>query len=443
MKQLLYAAACGLGAMAAVASLNACKTTASTADADSTAHYVTVADGEFRIGDSVYRYVGTNFWYGAILASEGRGGDRERLARELDLLQATGIDNLRVLVGGDGEENQPSHIMPVLQTAPGVYNDTILDGLDYLMAELEKRGMKAVLYLNNAWEWSGGYGTYLEWAGAGKQPNPAIDGYPAYMAAMAQFVRNDSAKALAISHARNMAGRTNRYTGKPYAESPAIMSWQVANEPRAFADDSVTKAAFADYIIATARAIKETDPNHLVSTGSEGIHGCEYDMDLWRRIHEDPAIDYGILHLWPYNWSWVNERTLTDSVDHAYAKAVAYIRPHSDAMKAAGKPLVLEEFGYPRDGMLYAPGTPTTGRDRFYARIFELIATSGMINGCNFWGWGGYAQPAHDTWQPWDPYTGDPAQEAQGLNSVFATDTTTLGIIRSSVNAIKHAYDNE
>ena len=240
-----------------------------------------------------------------------------------------------------------------------------------------------------------------------------------------------------------MAGRTNRYTGKPYAESPAIMSWQVANEPRAFADDSVTKAAFADYIIATARAIKETDPNHLVSTGSEGIHGCEYDMDLWRRIHEDPAIDYGILHLWPYNWSWVNERTLTDSVDHAYAKAVAYIKPHSDAMKAAGKPLVLEEFGYPRDGMLYAPGTPTTGRDRFYARIFELIATSGMINGCNFWGWGGYAQPAHDTWQPWDPYTGDPAQEAQGLNSVFASDSTTLGIIRSSVDAIKHAYDNE
>ena len=111
-----------------------------------------------RIG-LVYRYVGANFWYGAILASEGRGGDRARLARELDLLQSIGVDNLRVLVGGDGEENVPSHIMPVLQTSPGVYNDTILDGLDYLMAELERRGMKAVLFLNNAWEWSGGYGT--------------------------------------------------------------------------------------------------------------------------------------------------------------------------------------------------------------------------------------------------------------------------------------------
>ena len=63
--------------------------------------YVTVRDGEFYIGDSVYRYVGTNFWYGSILASEGEGGDRERLAQELDTLQSIGINNLRILVGGD------------------------------------------------------------------------------------------------------------------------------------------------------------------------------------------------------------------------------------------------------------------------------------------------------------------------------------------------------
>ena len=46
--------------------------------------YVTVNNGNFYLGDSIYRYIGTNFWYGPILASEGRGGDRDRLARELD-----------------------------------------------------------------------------------------------------------------------------------------------------------------------------------------------------------------------------------------------------------------------------------------------------------------------------------------------------------------------
>ena len=41
-------------------------------------------------------------------------------------------------------------------------------------------------------------------------------------------------------------------------------------------------------------------------------------------------------------------------------------------------------------------------------------------------GWGGYAKPAHLRWQQGDDYCGDPAQEEQGLNSVFASDTTTL-----------------
>ena len=70
--------------------------------------YVTVKDGKFYIGDKEYRYVGTNLWYGAILGSEGRGGNRERLVKELDDMKAIGIDNVRVLIGGDGREGIPS-----------------------------------------------------------------------------------------------------------------------------------------------------------------------------------------------------------------------------------------------------------------------------------------------------------------------------------------------
>lgn len=394
--------------------------------------FVRVTDGAFKLGDSTYRYVGANLWYGAILASEGRGGDRQRLEAELDQLQALGIDNLRILVGADGPENVPSHIMPVLQTAPGVYNDTILDGLDYLLARLEERDMKAVLYLNNAWEWSGGYGTYLEWAGAGPTPNPATDGYGSYMARAAQFVVNDSAKSLAADHTRRIVSRTNRYTNRPYAESPAIMSWQIANEPRAFASDSATKRAFAQWIASQAALIKSIDPNHLVSTGSEGRHGCEGDIDLWAEIHADPNIDYGVIHLWPYNWGWINESTLVDSVDVACRKAREYIMPHRQLMAQAGKPLVIEEFGYPRDGFSFTPSTPTVGRDRFYECLFSLIADESIADGCNFWGWGGIADPAHDRWQPWDQYTADPAQEPQGLNSVFAADSSTLDAIKQA-----------
>lgn len=400
--------------------------------------FVRVENGKFMIGDSIYRYIGTNLWYGAILGSQGRGGDRERLLRELDLLQENGINNIRVLVGGDGEENIPSHIMPVLQTAPGVYNDTILDGLDFLMAELEKRDMKAVLYLNNAWEWSGGYGTYLDWAGAGKTPNPAVDGYQAYMDHVSQFVRNDSAKLLASNHIKNIVGRTNRYTKEPYSESESLMAWQIANEPRAFSSDSVTKEAFADWIISQAALIKSVDSNHLVSTGSEGKHGCEGDFQLWERIHKDPNIDYGIFHLWPYNWGWINETNMVENVDTAKMKAREYIMPHYESMKEAGKPVVMEEFGYPRDGFIFTPGSPTEGRDKFYEYIFTLITDEGILEGCNFWGWGGYAEPAHEKWEAWDDYTGDPAQEQQGLNSVFAKDKSTLGVISRATSKLQN-----
>lgn len=130
--------------------------------------YVTVSNGHFYRNSSPYYYVGTNFWYGAILASEGQGGNRKRLCEELDNMKAMGIDNLRILVGSDGKRGVKTKVEPTLQIEPGVYNDTILAGLDYLLMEMGKRDMVAVLYLNNSWEWSGGYGFYLEHAGEGK-----------------------------------------------------------------------------------------------------------------------------------------------------------------------------------------------------------------------------------------------------------------------------------
>ena len=60
--------------------------------------FVTVKDGQFVRNGKPYTYIGTNFWYGAILGSEGQGGNRERLCRELDAMKQVGIDNLRILV---------------------------------------------------------------------------------------------------------------------------------------------------------------------------------------------------------------------------------------------------------------------------------------------------------------------------------------------------------
>jgi mannan endo-1,4-beta-mannosidase len=401
--------------------------------------FVTVSDGHFVRDGRPYYYVGTNLWYGAILGSEGQGGDRRRLLRELDAMKRMGIDNLRILVGSDGERGVKTKVEPTLQVRPGVYNDTILAGLDYLLMEMGRRGMVAVLYLNNSWEWSGGYGFYLEHAGLGRQPRPDDVGYPAFMQAMAKYADCEKAHQLFYDHVRFILGRTNRYTGRRYVDDPAIMSWQIGNEPRAFATDALP--AFERWIGEAAALIRSLDANHLVSIGSEGSWGCENDYGVWERICADRNVDYCNVHLWPYNWSWVRPDHLVEDLPKACENTRDYIERHLDICSRINKPLVMEEFGYPRDGFQFALGTSTEGRDGYYRYVFSLVADNaeqgGRFAGCNFWGWGGYAQPRHEQWQVGDPYTGDPAQEAQGLNSVFIGDKSTLKVVRQQVKRMK------
>ena len=409
--------------------------------------FVSVKDGKFFIGNNEYRYVGANFWYGAILASEGQGGNRERLTKELDLMQEVGINNIRVLVGGDGYADHVYQIRPTLQTEPGVYNDTILEGLDYLMAELENRQMKAVLFLNNAWEWSGGFGKYLEWAGNGPACTPGD--WTAFQAYHSKFTNDGKAMELAANHTRFIVSRINTVTGKPYTESPALMAWELANEPRCFSSDPEIKASFAQWIQAQAQLIKSIDHNHLVTTGSEGKNGCEGDIELFEKIHSFPEIDYACIHVWPFNWAWLGKYVSTigeaievngpesviNSVDRACQNTKDYIEEAYARMSPLGKPMVLEEFGYPRDNYEIAQGSSTLGRDAYFKYVFGIIHESGKIAGCNFWSWGGVAEVKHGNWEPWDDYTGDPAQEEQGLNSVFASDATTLAMIKE-MNAL-------
>ena len=401
--------------------------------------FVKVKDGHFVRHGQPYYYVGTNFWYGAILGSEGQGGDRKRLCRELDKMKSLGIDNLRILVGSDGKRGVKTKVEPTLQEAPGVYNDTILAGLDYLLMQMEKRNMVAVLYLNNSWEWSGGYGYYLEQAGMGKAPRPNEDGYPAFMNFVAQYASCEKAHQLFYDYVRFIIGRTNRYTHRRYVDDPAIMSWQIGNEPRAFSKEALP--AFEHWLAEASSLIRSLDSNHLISIGSEGSWGCENDIACYERICADKNVDYCNIHLWPYNWSWARQDHLVEDLGVSCQNTKEYIDQHLDVCARIKKPLVMEEFGYPRDGFSFTPGSSTVGRDGYYQYVFGLVADNaekgGYFAGCNFWGWGGFAQPMHEQWQVGDDYTGDPAQEAQGLNSVFVKDASTLKVIRSQVKRMQ------
>lgn len=385
-------------------------------------------------------FVGANFWYGAILGSpDGTpGSDRERLRRELDEMKSLGITNLRVLVGADGPDGVAVKVQPALQPAPGKYNGDILEGLDYLLEQMELRGMKAVLYINNSWEWSGGYGTYLEWAGKGRTPDTRTEGYDRYTAFVSQFMTCPEAQEMFFDHVRFIVGR--------YRGSNAIYSWQIGNEPRCFSPEAAVQDEFVKYIDRTSRLIKSIDGVHPVSIGSEGVCGCEGSLELYERINACPAVDYITIHIWPYNWGWARESSLSADVRNAIRNSDIYIDQALEVAERLGKDVVIEEFGFPRDGFAFMKGSPVTARDAYYTHIFSRILrsrkTGGRLVGANFWGWGGFAEqaPGHVYWETGDDYCGDPSQEQQGLNSVYADDESTLEIIRHFNDELKKQY---
>lgn len=402
--------------------------------------FVTINDGCFEVEGKPYYFIGTNFWFGAILGSKGEGGDRERLIRELDYLDSIGVNNLRVLVGADGLDGTLTKVMPTLQKTPGVYNDSIFDGLDFLLAEMGKRKMYAVLYFTNSWEWSGGYGQYLEWTGHGAAPVPSRDGWNTYIEYVEQYAGCEECTALLKKHISAVINRTNRYTGQKYVNDPAIFSWQICNEPHAFGDNN--KELFERWMKEVAAHIRSLDANHLISSGSEGIAGSEFDAALYERIHTESEIDYFTLHVWPLNWGWVDAENMNVALDSCIERTNKYLDEHIALARKHKRPVVVEEFGFPRDGRLYGMEVPTTCRDGYMENIFKQIVqhshTNDVLAGCNFWAWGGFgrATPGHVYWQRGDEYLGDPAQEEQGLNAVFDVDST-VPLIQQYTSEIK------
>jgi len=112
--------------------------------------YVKVSGTRFTLDGNPYYFIGANLWQGMNLGmADTNGGDRARPSRELDRLMNAGVVNLRVMAASEGPDTEPYRMVPSLQPAAGVFNEQVFEGLDYLLCEMQKRGMRAVMQLNN------------------------------------------------------------------------------------------------------------------------------------------------------------------------------------------------------------------------------------------------------------------------------------------------------
>jgi mannan endo-1,4-beta-mannosidase len=392
-----------------------------------------------------YRFAGANFWYGAYLGAPEGLGDRARLRDELDQLKAAGIDNLRVLAMSEASGFKRS-VRPANMTRPGEYDERLLQVLDYLLAEMGKRDMKAVLYLNNFWQWSGGMSQYVSWASGEPLSDPDQTGdWSGFMQNSARFYAMPKAQAWYREAIRTVIDRRNSVNGVAYVDDPTVMSWQLANEPRRGNDEDgrANIAAYDRWVDETAGFIHGLAPKQLVSTGSEGAIGSLGDIALYAQAHKSANVDYLTFHLWPSNWDWIDRKDPAARLASGLKTSLDYIDRHIALAGKLGKPIVLSEFGLNRDRGAYSPDSGVVARDRFYravyAHLLDRMRAGDAIAGSNFWAWGGRGRTtnADFMWRVGDPFTGDPPQEAQGLFSLFDSDASTIQIVSDHARAVR------
>lgn len=135
-----------------------------------------------------------------------------------------------------------------------------------------------------------------------------------------------------------------------YKNSPAIMAWELGNEPRCGADgvrnlprsENCTPELLSSWVEEMSAYVKKLDPNHLVTWGGEG--GFNRKSDDWAYDGSDGGdfdhelalrnVDFGVFHTYPDWWSktveWSNQ----------------WIRDHAKSGHKIGKPVVHEEYGW-------------------------------------------------------------------------------------------------
>ncbi|KAI7906703.1 glycoside hydrolase superfamily [Cokeromyces recurvatus] len=395
--------------------------------------FVTVKGSQFYRNGERYMIKGANYWQGMNLAAPTRelGGDRTRLLIELDQLQKMGVNNLRIMASSEGPDEEPYRMRPSLQPSIGHYNEHLFEALDYLLDEMSKRGMTAVMTLSNFWHWSGGFSQYIAWITKETIPYPVTrDKWDTFTEFTKRFYNDPTIRQqvnqLYKNHIRVVQTRRNTINGKLYNEDPVIMSWQIANEPQ---------LAPKDWFEEIACFIKQKSPYQLVSSGIES----KVDRVDFMNAHESNYIDYCTCHCWVENWgiydpSDVNSKKKSLSFAINYIKEYIMSRYEWSLALVVKKPIVLEEFGMARDAWRkpldseykYDPSTPTSHKDIFFKEgVYETIEKlSNCYGGSNFWAYGGIGRSTDKPNSNGMVWLGDPPHEPKGWYSVYDTDTT-------------------
>ncbi|KAL2345590.1 hypothetical protein Fmac_006875 [Flemingia macrophylla] len=264
-----------------------------------------------------------------------------------------------------------------LQISPGSYDENVFKGLDFVISEAGKNGVRLILSLVNNWNDYGGKKKYVEWARErGQNLNNDDD-----------FYTNPVVKQYYKNHVNTVLTRKNTITGILYKDDPTIFAWELMNEPRCQSDAS--GKSFEDWVGEMGAYVKSIDSKHLLEVGLEGFYGESMQQNNPAGVqagtdfisnNQVPEIDFSTIHLYPDQW-------LTNSNETAQELFVdKWVEAHiEDSNNVLRKPILVTEFGKSTK----SPGYKVEKRNSYFEKIYKLVydscSSGGSCVGGLFW----------------------------------------------------------
>ena len=317
--------------------------------------FVTARNGTFELDGKGFCFAGSNIYYFPFnnVSSLPRGRGRcdvfhvqtltcsHQNQNDLELgmkaAQEAGLKVLRTWGFNDKNVTYDAEGMPkygdwgeetvVFQRWDNGESTIDMSPFDKVVDAANKFGMKLIVALTNNWADFGGMDVYV--VNLGGQYHDDFYRMPIVKDAYKRYVKEVVTR---------------------YKDSPAIMAWELANEPRCQGESGRNLPRSNDcgpellgsWIDEMSTYVKSLDSNHLVTWGGEGTFNRQ--SDDWTYNGSDggdfdheislPNIDFGVFHTYPDWWS----KTL-DWTDQ-------WILDHIEAGRKAGKPVVHEEYGW-------------------------------------------------------------------------------------------------
>ncbi|KAI3444959.1 hypothetical protein Pfo_001624 [Paulownia fortunei] len=332
--------------------------------------FVETRGSQFVMNGKPFYFNGFNAYWLMYMASDP--STRDKVTDTFGQASKYGMNVARTWAFSDGGYR-------ALQTSPGLYNEDMFKGLDFVVSEAKKYGIYLILSLVNNWEGFGGKRQYVQWArDQGQYLNNDDD-----------FFTNPTLKGYYKNHVKAVLTRVNSITGVAYKDDPTILGWELMNEPRCQSD--LSGKAIQDWVAEMSAHVKSIDKNHLVEVGMEGFYG--ESMPEKKKINPGyevgtdfisnnriPEVDFATIHLYPDQW-------VPGSNDEVQAEFVEkWIHAHIDDSKSIlGKPLLVTEFGKSSRSGGYNVGA----RDRYFGSIFNSVyscaRSGGPCGGALFW----------------------------------------------------------